>query len=210
VQGRLLPAYLWLSWHRRRCPDEADPLTLAETEGRVIEHMARVPELRPLARLLAPRLIRVLGDTSQGAGVHLYRRRTDLVSSLRSISGQPRSRDEARTSTEWFTEAGNLTAALNYRHRQYRDTYDPGNITDDELARRYRELQQHFESVGAPADGWAALRLPGAERVFTLREALRGITEVQYGWWHRFRLLSRHLSRRAQYRLRTAARGGPA
>jgi len=74
VQGRLVAAYLWLTWHRRRCPDEADRLMLAETEGRVIEHMARVPELHLLARLLAPGLIRVLGTTSQRAGVHLYRR----------------------------------------------------------------------------------------------------------------------------------------
>jgi hypothetical protein len=201
VQGRLVPAYLWLSWHRRRCRDAADRLMLAETEGRVVEHMNRAPELRLLARLLAPGLIDVLGDTSQRAGVHLYRRRTDLASSLLSITGHPRSRTEAQTSTTWFTEAGNLTSALNYRHRHYRDTYSPGDVDDDELARRYRELQRQFDSVGAPADGLAAHRLPGAERVFTTSEVIRGLKDVQYGWWHRFRLLSRHVIRRAHHRI---------
>jgi len=210
VQGRLLPAYLWLTWHRCRCPDEADRLMIAETEGRVIEHMARVPELHPLARLLAPGLIRVLGDTSQHAGVHLYRRRNDLASSLLAITGHPRSQAEARTSHEWFTEAGNLTSALNYRHRQYRDTYPPEDaegvyVGDEELARRYRELQRQFESVGAPADAWAAHRLPGAERVFTTVEVIRGLKAIQYGWWHRIRLLSCYAILRARYRIRGSA-----
>ena len=211
VQGRLVPAYLWLTWHRRHCPDEADRLMLAETEGRVIEHMNRVPELHLVARLLASGLIRVLGGTSQRAGVHLYRRRNNLVSSLLSITGHPRSSTEAQTSNTWFTEAGNLTSALNYRHRQYRDTYPPKDargeyVGDDELARRYRELQKQFESVGAPADAWAAHRLPGAERVFTTGEIIRGLKAVQYGWWHRFRLLSRYTIRRAQYRIRNLLR----
>ena len=206
VQGRLVPAYLWLTWHRRRCTDQADRLMLAETEGRVIEHMARVPELHLLARLLAPGLISVLSGTSQRAGVHLYRRRNDLASSLLSITGHPRSVAEARTSNEWFTEAGNLTSALNYRHRQYRDNYALSHVSDDELVRRYRELQRQFESVGAPGDAWAAHRLPGAERVFTTIEILHGLKAVQYGWWHRFRLLSRYTIRRAQYRIRNSAR----
>ena len=204
VQGRLVPAYLWLTWHRRHCPDAEGRLTLAETEGRVIEHMARVPELHLLGRLLAPGLIRSLGDTGQNAGVHLYRRRNDLVSSLLSVGGQSRSKEEAQTSSQWFTEAGNLTAALNYRHRQYRDTYDP-KVDDAALASGYRELQRQFNSVGAPADGWAAHRLPGAHRVFSTAEVIRGLRAVQYGWWHRFRLLSRHLVRRTQYRTKGGA-----
>jgi hypothetical protein len=79
VQGRLLPAYLWLTWHRRRCPDPAQALMLAETESRVIEHMARVPELHLLARRLTPGMIALLGTTSQATGVHLYRQHNDLA-----------------------------------------------------------------------------------------------------------------------------------
>jgi hypothetical protein len=201
VQGRLVPAYLWLTWHRRHCLDEADRLTLAETEGRVIEHMART-ELRWLARRLAPGLIRAPGNTGQRAGVHLYRRRNDLAGSLLEITGHPRPPTAARSSNEWFTEAGNLTSALNYRHRHYRDIYSGETVGDTGLASRYHELQEQFISVGAPADAMAAHRLPRAERVFTTREVARGLRTVQYGWWHRFRLLSRFAVRRIQYRTR--------
>ena len=53
VQGRLVPAYLWLTWHRRHCPDEADRLMLAETRGschRAHEPGARTPPGRTTAR----------------------------------------------------------------------------------------------------------------------------------------------------------------
>jgi hypothetical protein len=199
VQGRLVPAYLWLTWHRRRCRNDADRLTLAETEGRVVEHMART-ELRWLARRLAPGLIRALGNTDQRAGVHLYRRRNDLVGSLLAITGHPRPPATARSSNEWFTEAGNLTSALNYRHRHYRDIYSGEAVGDNRLASRYRELQEQFISVGAPADAMATHRLPRAERVFTTGEVVYGLWKVQYGWWHRLRLLSRFAVRRMQYR----------
>jgi hypothetical protein len=205
VQGRLLPAYLWLTWHRRRCPDPGLALMLAETEGRVIEHMARVPELRPLARRLAPRMIATLGSTTQAAGVHLYRRRNDLASSLRSITGTPRPATEAETSSRWFTEAGSLLAALNYRHRRYRDTYHAAAITDAELADRYRELQQHFDSIGSPSGRWRTHLLPGAERVFPATEIIHGMLALQYGWWHRARLLTRYLALRIRHHLRRAA-----
>ncbi len=198
VQGRLLPAYLWLTWHRRRCQDPADTLMLAETEGRVVEHLARVPDLRPLALLLAPGLIRMLRSTSQTAGVHTYRRRHDLVSSLRSIAGQPRAQTEAAISSRWFTEAGSLLAALNYRHRHYRDTYAAIQLSDAELARRYRLLQQHFDSVGSVSGRWRTHLLPGAERVFTTAEVVRGLLTLQYGWWHRIRLITRYLLLRAR------------
>lgn len=203
VQGRLLPAYLWLTCHRRRCRDRDDRLMLAETEGRVVEHMARVPELRLLARVLAPGLIRELGDTGQTAGIHTYRRRNDLASSLRSLNGEPRAATEAATSSQWFTEAGNLLAALSYLHRQYRDTYDPANIRDAELSRRYRELQARYRSVGSPSGYWRTHLLPGAERVFTTTEVIRGVFALQHGWWHRVRLLVRYLPLRIPYLLRT-------
>jgi hypothetical protein len=209
VQGRLLPAYLWLTCHRRRCQNADDRLLLAETEGRVIEHMSRVPELRLLARWLAPGLIRQLGQTSQAAGVHTYRRRNDLASSLRSITGGPRAATEAATSSQWFAEAGNLLAALSYRHRQYRDTYDRATISDAGLGRRYRDLQDCYRSVGSPSGYWRTHLLPGAERVFTTTEAIQGVFALQYGWWHRVRLLGRYLPLRIHHLLRVR-HAGPA
>jgi hypothetical protein len=199
VQGRLLPAYLWLTWHRRLCGDEVQALMLAETEGRVIEHMARVPDLRQLARLLVPSMIAQLGSTNQAAGVHLYRRRNDLASSLRSITGEARETTEAETSSLWFTEAGGLLAALNYRHRQYRDTYQAASVTDAELASGYRRLQRQFDSIGSPSGRFRIHLLPGAERVFSAREIIEGLLALQYGWWHRIRLFARYLPLRIRH-----------
>ncbi len=200
VQGRLLPAYLWLTWHRRRCSDPGDALMLAETEGRVVEHMARVPELRPLSRRLAPGMLALLGSTPQAAGVHLYRRRNDLAASLASGTGQVRAPTEAQTSSHWFTEAGSLLAAMNYRHRQYRDTYRAAAVSDAELSGKYRQLQLYFDSIGSPSGRWRVHLLPGAERVFSLAEISRGLLTLQYGWWHRIRILVRYLPRRIRWR----------
>ncbi len=202
VQGRMIPACLWLSWHRRRCQDADGQLSLAETLGRVIEHMERVPELRWLARRLAPRLIRIIGDTEQTAGVHLYRRRNDLISSLRSITGVPRAPLEASTSSQWFAEAGNVLAALSYRHRQYRDNYPSDAISDAELASRYRELGAHCASTGSRSGQLRTHLLPGAERVFTIPEVIAGVLSLQYGSWHRFRLTARFVLLRARHLMR--------
>lgn len=201
VQGRLIPAYLWLSFHRRRCENASDRLLLAETEGRVVEHMARVPELRMLAGRLAPGMTAVIGRTSQVAGVHQYRRRNDLTSSLRAIGGDPREEAEAATSSHWFAEAGSIRAALSYRHRHYRDTYQEKLIKDGELATRYRELQAHYRSVGSQAGSYRTHLLPGAERVYSLGEVARGVMTLQYGWWHRIRLILHHFTLRVRYRL---------
>jgi hypothetical protein len=202
VQGRLLPAYLWLTWHRRRLADPGDALMLAETEGRVIEHMARTPELRPLSRRLAPGMLALLGSTPQAAGIHLYRRRHDLTSSLASVTGRVRAPTEAQTSSRWFAEAGSLLAAMNYRHRQYRDNYRAETVSDAELSDRYRQLQRYFDSIGSPSGRWRVHLLPGAERVFSLAEIGRGILTLQYGWWQRIRILVRYLLHRIRWRLK--------
>ncbi|MFL6112244.1 MAG: hypothetical protein ACJ786_12950 [Catenulispora sp.] len=199
VQGRLMPAYLWLSWHRRRQPPGSqDQLVLAETEGRVIEHMARTPELRPLAQRLAARITTTLGATTQASGVHLYRRRNDLATSLHAVTtGQRRPADDARTSSSWFAETGNLLAALSYRHRQYRDSYR-ADLPTGEIAARYRELADQFRLLGSPAGAARTILLPGAERVFTVAELLQAVAGPQYGWWQRLRILAHYLALRAR------------
>ncbi|MEV6527261.1 hypothetical protein AB0M43_35560 [Longispora sp. NPDC051575] len=188
VQGRLLPAFLWLAWHlRRRDLAVEDRRLLMETLGRVVEHMTRTPDLRPLGRWLAPRVVlavRELGGVDQSAGVHNYRRRSDLVSSL---DGQPRT-DEARVAESWFTQAGSLLAALNYRHRSLRDGYLP-DVATAILDGRYREQIRLYRQIGSLAGVRRARLLPGSPRVFTLSEFADTVFGLQFGWWHRVRLL---------------------
>jgi hypothetical protein len=89
VQGRLVPAYLWLSRQWRRAEREYGPeraWPLAETLARVIEHMGRVPGLRLYARLSARRTAARLGESEQRSGVHVYRRHQDLRTSLAALA----------------------------------------------------------------------------------------------------------------------------
>ncbi|WP_143765113.1 hypothetical protein [Catenulispora acidiphila] len=208
VQGRLVPAYLWLVAHRRAAAVDPDGARrLAETEGRVVEHMARTPELRPIARCLAPQAvgrIRALGGLEQQAGVHAFRRRQDLTSSLDAIGGGGvREAGHAAASQNWFAEAGSLTAALSYRHRQLRDEFRPDR-PDEELAADYRELADRFDIVGSAAGRVRTCLLPGAERVFGVREFVSALFDGQFGWWHRCRLLGHYLPSRVGHIARSA------
>ncbi len=148
----------------------------------------------------------MLGRATQASGVHLYRRRNDLATSLGTILGHERAPAEAETSSRWFTEAGSLLAALNYRHRQYREGYRAEDISDAELASRYRQLQQHFVGIGSPSGQWRTHLLPGAERVFTAAEVVRGVFALQYGSWHRVRLLARYLALRLERQIKSTRR----
>lgn len=205
TQGRLVPALLWLDLHRRRCirrGEDTNARLLAEIEGRVVEHMARTPDLAPVARLLARRAVRLIDRRGQDLGVHLHRRRTDLHSSLQDVAGFA-SRDPATAaaSRQWFVEAGNVHAALSYQHRSLRDGYDPA-IPAPELTRRYRGQQRRAQIIGSTSAYWRVLLLPGAHRVFTFREAVTGALALQFGWWHRIRLVGRFGWLRLRLRLR--------
>jgi hypothetical protein len=191
VQGRLVPAYLWLTWHRRSADSEARQV-LAETEGRVLEHMLRTPDLAWFARGAAKRLLDVLEIPGQAAGVRPYRTRSDLRSSLEyTVAGSARG-DHATVSSEWFGQAGSLLAWITYRHRSLRDTYHP-SMDVAELNVRYRELRDQYSALGSLAGALRTVLLPGAERVFTTREVLNDLRRLQHAPWHRIRILVRHL-----------------
>ncbi len=195
VQGRFLPALAWLTWHRRRASGQAR-LELAETEGRVVEHMSRTPGLKELAARLAPGVAAELGTTDQTAGVHLFRRRTDLSSSLVGA----RDDGHATISSEWFGQAGNVLAWTSYRHRMLRDTYRHDALTAD-LVRDYRELQRLYHVVGSRSGVARTHLLPGAHRVFSLAEVTKGVFSLQYGWCQRGRIITLHVVRRLQDRI---------
>ncbi|WP_431897353.1 hypothetical protein [Micromonospora haikouensis] len=200
VQGRLLPAYAWLTWHRRRTSDAGDLRLIAETEARVIEHMGLVPDLRWLGRPLGRRVARWLPAPSQQDGLHTFRRLADVHGSLKyATAAAPRPESEAAETQEWFLEAGNVHAALSFQHRRLRDNHRAGTPAA-ELGRRYRDQQRRAEILGSTAASWRVLLLPRAGQVFTLREAVVGCAAVQFGAWHRVRLLGRLLLDRARSR----------
>lgn len=194
VQGRLLPAFAWLTWHRRRASGDARQV-LAETEGRVLEHMLRTPDLRWLARHFVHGVLGELGQTDQTIGVTLYRRRTDLASSLGSTVGGEREPHHAMMSSEWFGQAGNVLAWVTYQHRRLRDSYRDTDSAQ-ELGDRYSVLREWYQAVGSKAGGIRTHLLPGAHRVFPTSEVLTGVFDLQYGWWQRFRIVARHAVKR--------------
>lgn len=199
VQGRLVPAYLWLTWHRRKADGEAVQV-LAETEGRVLEHMLRTPDLAWFARPTAKKLLDVLAVRGQEAGVHTFRTRSDLRSSLEHVVVGSARDGHASVSSEWFGQAGSLLAWVAYQYRTLRDTYH-ASISDAELCSRYRELRAQYDALGSLSGALRTVLLPGAERVFTTREVLHDLRRLQYGTWHRIRILVRHwLARRSAER----------
>jgi hypothetical protein len=199
VQGRLIPAYVWLRWHPERSTIKNQP-ALLETEGRVIEHMARVPGLRALAKALIPSYVRCLKNLSAAGGTD-HRKLDDLHTSLDALlSGTPRSDQHSTSSRSWFSETGSLLGYLNFHHRNLRDSYDP-TTKHTQLRRAYVESQTFYDSIGSVAGRVRAHLLPGAEKVFTLRECVAGLFAVQYGWVHRARLGARFAVLRTRFRI---------
>ncbi|MFB8774859.1 hypothetical protein [Streptomyces broussonetiae] len=201
AQGRLLPAWWYLRRHAQRAePGRQDAYTLEETLGRVIEHMHRTPDLRPLARRL---LRRTPAAGPPAPGPVAFRALHDVRDSLDALRrGTPRSQDHARHSTVWFQETNDLQGILNYRHRSLRDGYDPADprLTDEALRDRYEQLIAANLFLGSTAGAWRTALLPGAHRVFPLPEYLHALFALQYGWWQRVRLLVWFLPRRARHR----------
>ncbi|MEV6839618.1 hypothetical protein AB0N17_34840 [Streptomyces sp. NPDC051133] len=203
VQGRLLPAYLWLLLRRRRFPrGGAEYLMLSETAGRVVEHMTYTPELRLLGGRLAGRHRADLEHPSPAAGASLFATRSDLRDSLARIHrGEARGPQATEGPAETVFQAGNLLAWVSYRHRRLRDGYRPPpahaseaelRAYDGELAVRYRELTAFYTLLGSVAGAARTVLLPGADRVFGPREYWCHVRSVQYAPWHRFRLLARY------------------
>ncbi|MFE0674819.1 hypothetical protein [Streptomyces sp. NPDC058867] len=201
AQGRLLPAWWYLRRHARRADaGSKDSFALEETLGRVVEHMHRTPDLRPLARRLLSRAPAEPADAPvEFRALHDVR---DSLDGLRR--GVPRSQAHARDSTVWFQETNDLQGILSYRHRLLRDGYDAADpaLTDEILRDRYDELTAANLFLGSAAGAWRTALLPGAHRVYSVREYLFALFALQYGWWHRFRLLAWFLPRRARHRRR--------
>lgn len=113
-QGRLVPGWLWLSYHRRRLGPEqgTERLQFLETEGRVVLRMLRTPDLHWLGRRRAPALRQHMEATGREVGLHLYVRANDVANGLEAALGPPPSLESPeRQESEgerWFLEAGGV------------------------------------------------------------------------------------------------------
>jgi hypothetical protein len=202
VQGRLLPAYLWLRHHRRRAETAKAALLLAETEGRTLEHLALIPGLDPLTRRLIRGYLRESAALPTHPDIQARRRLHDLSTSLEALAGgSPRQGPGVQRDQDWYSQAGSLLGYLNYEHRLLRDTFDP-DAKPAALSDAYRTSMARYRAIGSTAGALRAQLLPGAERVFTAREYLANLLGLQYGPLHRARLAARFCLVRALYLLR--------
>jgi hypothetical protein len=186
VQGRLVPAYFWLSWNLRRV-DEDSKLLFVERVGRVVEKMWLTPELRPFARWATPGVLRRIPPPSQLDGVSTYRNVDDLVDSLEnSTSNTRRTLDGSQISQEWFSQAGSVTAVVQFRHRELRDLDLPNAPPPREAFCRQIQLAKE---LGSPGDAARVVLIPGAGTRFNLKETLDIISQVEFGAWQRVRIV---------------------
>ncbi|MGW0948712.1 hypothetical protein ACWD4O_39980 [Streptomyces sp. NPDC002623] len=221
AQGRLLPAWVWLRRCRRHVAEGTDEsYALEETLNRVVEHMHRTPDLRPLARRLLARMPEPVADadadadadTDPDAGAAEDRSRSvaalralqDVRDSLGALRGGRPREDQAHAeeSTTWFQETGDLQGMLSYRHRALRDGYRANGgpeVTDARLRESYDEIITANLFLGSKAGAWRTALLPGAHRAFRVHEYLFALATLEYGWWHRFRLLAWYLPRRLHH-----------
>jgi hypothetical protein len=72
----------------------------------------------------------------------------------------------------------------------------------EEVERAYRAHLRWADAVGSSAAAWRTILLPDADRVFSLREIATGALALEYGHWHRIRILVRSVVRRASMQLR--------
>ncbi|MFF7047931.1 hypothetical protein ACFY94_06100 [Streptomyces griseorubiginosus] len=220
AQGRLLPAWLWLRRQRAKVVDDTEArFVLEETVNRVIEHMHRTPDLRPLGRRLLDRTPAATHDDGTEPDSDEQKRREGAFRALQDVRdsldalrrGAARSdHRHAEQSSTWFQESGDLQGMLSYRHRALRDGYRPDDHApgDEALRASYEQLLTANLFLGSTAGAWRTALLPGAPRVFTTHEFLFALTTLQYGWWHRFRLLAWYLPRRPKH-VTTGGRRAP-
>lgn len=205
AEGRLTRAALRVEWTRhcyRKAP--VDP-QLAETLGRVAEHMRRMPDTKLLGRLVARRAQGLLPRPERRDGVHLFRRVLDVRSSLKSLAGSsPRAAGLADETSTWFRETGMVNAAMHYRHRELRDVAG-GERPSPELAARYRDHQRRLGLIGSTGPMARVATLPHAAAVFSRGEVIAMAHSVQLSRWMKFRFLANDMLARARLGLQTGS-----
>jgi hypothetical protein len=177
-------------------------LIMAETAGRILTHMGRLPDTRVLAtgrkrRKVVDHLDRAAGELGGESTVHLMAR----VESVRANLTGDTTYDPAETIDD-LSQSEALAAMLNYRHHQLRQHAERGEPD----VRDYLEHAADFDHIGDHADAIRVPLLPGAEVAFTPANVWRGFGDVDFTWWHRRRLFVSWVARRETTRLIRSAR----
>jgi hypothetical protein len=204
VQGRLLHAYIYLRRALRRADAagiSGEPSwLLAETLGRVLEHMTRRPQLRHFVS--SKRQLFVLdhlplnpSDDFTSLGVHIDARLGGIAKAL----GGPADPTFPSPITT-FDEAEALNAMLNYRHADLRRRANESPApTPDE----YRRQRDQFLAIGALGDAPRVYSIPGAGSAFSYSEMRHDLSGIDLSPWPRILLISRFLRERRRARVVT-------
>lgn len=202
VQGRLIHAYLnlrrALARARASGVDGEPRWLLAESLGRVLEHMQRRPLLRYFAtearrRYVLNQLPREATDGYLSRGLHLDARLGGIAASLGETLAEP---TEVVAS---FAEAEALNAMCNYRHADLRRR---ANNIPRPRPEDYRRQRDQFVAIGAFGDAPRVSGIPGAGVAFDFAELRRDLKGVELARWPRILLAARFLRERTRPRLR--------
>ena len=181
-------------------------LVMAETLGRVLAHMARLPDTRLLVTSARRRealgyLDRAEAELSGPLGVEM----TARVDSVRAaLTGGAESRP-GEEPVQDFNQSEALLAMLNYRHAELRKRAERGEVIDPS---EYRRQADDFSCIGDWGDAARVPLLPGAEFAFSPGSVWKGFREVDFTEWHRIRLFAAWYGRRTVRRMRARVTGG--
>jgi hypothetical protein len=181
-------------------------LAMAETLGRVVEHMARLPDTKLfVTRKRSQQALGYLDGATQSlstaTGVHMKAR----VSTVRAaLTGQPPDRSPEEPVRD-FDESEALLAMLNYRHAALRAR---AALRDGRpSAAEYHSHREAFRHIGDLGDAARVPLLPGAETAFSPASVWRGFADVDFTNWHRFRLFATWLLRKSAGDVRARLEG---
>lgn len=209
LRGRLRAARQLLRHTLADAGPEVDPeqrLVIAETLGRVLVHMRRLPDTRPLvsrawvstALVALDDVENALRENAQGRSlpVHLRARAESVRADL---TGSPRpTRSDDGGPVRDFDESEALLPMLNYEHAQLRARAEAARRGDGDPPARweYVRLRDRFRALGDTADAARVPLLPGAGRAFGVPEVIRGLAACDFTPYHLARLVVLHLLQR--------------
>jgi hypothetical protein len=190
--------------------DVEQRLVVAETLGRVLVHMRRLPDTRLLVdRTSIDTALGALSETEKTITEAALGRSMSLqllarVQSVRAdLTGQPLPNHPFDGGPiRDFDESEALLPMLNYEHAQLRVRADAARRGEGGRPERweYKRHRNRFLALGATGDAARVPLLPGAARAFPVSEVIHGLAACDFTTYHLARLTVLHLLQRARDR----------